>query len=85
MKKTNEKNLIVAAVQMISKVGAIEENLNHAYDLLQTALERGAQMVIFPELMPSGYTLAEKIWQGAEPSNGLTARWLRDTAAQFGD
>ena len=83
MKNTNEKILRIAAVQMFSKVGAIEENLTNAHHLLELAAARDAQMVIFPELMPSGYTLASKIWQGAEPSYGPTVRWLQDASAQF--
>jgi len=84
MKKLNGKTLRIAAIQMVSKVGANKENLVQAHRMLKTAIEHDVQMVIFPELMPSGYTLAPKIWQGAEPSNGVTVNWLRKTAAQFG-
>ena len=84
MKIINGKTLRIAAIQMDSKVGEIKENLVHAHQLLKKAAANDAQMVIFPELMPSGYTLATKIWQGAEPSNGATTNWLRMAAAQFG-
>jgi N-carbamoylputrescine amidase len=84
MEKSPGRTLRIAAIQMVSKVGAIEENLAHARELLEQAVKEGAQLVIFPELMPSGYTLAARIWEGAEPSQGPTAAWLREAAAQFG-
>lgn len=80
----NSKRLKIAAVQMVSEVGAIEENLARATMLVKVALAQGAEMVIFPELMSSGYTLSAKIWQGAEPTNGPTADWLRDIAGEYG-
>ena len=56
MKKLNGKTLRIAAIQMVSKVGANKENLVQAHRMLKTAIEHDVQMVIFPELMPSGYT-----------------------------
>lgn len=83
MKKTHARILRIAAIQMISQVGEIEHNLARARQLLKMAVDQGAQMVVFPELMPSGYTLATRIWGGAEPSQGPTANWLREVAAEF--
>lgn len=84
MDSINQRTLKIAAVQMVSQVGLIEDNLKHAYRLLKVALAREAEMVIFPELMPSGYTLAAKIWKGAEPSDGPTVDWLKQVSKEFG-
>lgn len=84
MENMKERTLKIGAVQMDSQVGAVEENLAHAYQLVKVAVARGTQLVLFPELMPSGYTLAAKIWQGAEPADGPTAGWLREVAGLYG-
>jgi N-carbamoylputrescine amidase len=74
----------LAAIQMESKNGLVEANLEHATQLVQKAARRGASLILLPELMPSGYVYATSIWDGAEPTQGSTVRWLEDTATKLG-
>jgi len=82
----NEKNRVVrvAAVQMESKNGLVEANLEHATPLVEQAAREGAKLVLLPEFMPTGYIFTTAIWDGAEPSNGLTVQWLKANSKKFG-
>lgn len=79
----NFKPLRVAAVQIDCPVARVEENLFHATELVEIAAQRGAQLVLLPELMPSGYFLTEEIWDCAEPSDGRTISWLKAEAERL--
>jgi predicted amidohydrolase len=49
------RSLRVAAVQLTSRLGRTDENLAHATTLAEAAAAQGADLVLLPELMPSGY------------------------------
>jgi N-carbamoylputrescine amidase len=74
----------VAAAQMESRNGDIEANLAHATALVEEAARRDAQLVVFPELMPTGYVLTQQLWDAAEPSEGPTVHWLKETSKRWG-
>jgi N-carbamoylputrescine amidase len=74
----------IAVVQMPSANGAIEDNLGRATRWAAAAARAGAGLVLFPELMPTGYSLYTDIWDAAEPGDGPTARWLGATARRWG-
>lgn len=74
----------VGAVQIDCQAGKVQENLNHATDLVGEAARQGAQLILLPELMPSGYLLTEEIWDCAEPFHGRTVSWLTGLAKQMG-
>jgi N-carbamoylputrescine amidase len=76
--------LRVAAVQIDCQAGKVQENLRHATTLVEEAAKQGAQLVLLPELMPSGYFLTEEIWDCAEPLNGPTCSWLAAMAKRLG-
>lgn len=76
--------LNIGVVQIDSQVGNISANLEHAGELVHTAAQQGAQIVLTPELMPCGYILTEVIWDYAEPFEGQTVSWLRRLAKQLG-
>jgi N-carbamoylputrescine amidase len=78
-----DKHLRIGVVQMDCRVGDVQGNLAHAGELVETAHQQGAQMVLFPELMPSGYALTEEIWDYAEPFSGPTVAWLTYTAKRL--
>jgi N-carbamoylputrescine amidase len=78
------RRLRVAIVQMASANHDIAGNLARATPLAGEAVRRGARLVLFPELMSTGYSLYYDIWESAEPSHGLTSRWLAATAARLG-
>ena len=52
----------VALAQIDSKLGDIEANLKIHLSSIVQAQEQGAQMVVFPELSLTGYTLRDLTW-----------------------
>lgn len=78
------RQLTVAVAQMQSLDGEIDANLVQAGRLAAAARAEGAELILFPELMPTGYALNETIWQAAEPRRGKTARWLSQTSQRLG-
>ncbi len=76
--------LRVAAVQMESKNGDISGNLEHATELVEQAAEKGAELILLPEFMPTGYIWAPEVWDAAESANGPTVQWLKQTAQRLG-
>lgn len=76
--------LTVAAVQMESGNGMVEANLERATGFAEKAASLGAELVVFPEFMPTGYIFSKEMWDSAEPSDGPTSRWLAETAKRLG-
>jgi N-carbamoylputrescine amidase len=75
--------LRVAIVQMECVNHDIAGNLRRAEVYAAEAVRRGARLVLFPEMMPTGYSLWYDIWDGAEPSRGPTSRWLAATSKRL--
>lgn len=78
------KTIRVAAVQMNCEPGKVDRNLAHAAQLTESAVAKGAKLVLLPELMPSGYMTTEEIWGSAETINGNSVKWLLSTAKRLG-
>ena len=66
----------VAAIQMESLNGDYEGNRNRAQKYINYALEKGANLIMPPELALTGYIYADAIWKEAELLSGRTSRWL---------
>jgi predicted amidohydrolase len=73
----------VAAVQMRSVNGEVAGNLQKASALVARAAQAGAQLVVLPELFNTGYEYTEANYRLAEPFDGPTCTWLRETASRF--
>jgi N-carbamoylputrescine amidase len=78
------RSIRVAAVQMPSENGRVTANLAHATPLIEQARQEGAQLVVLPEFMPTGYFWGEDIWEAAEPAEGTTVTWLRHNSKRLG-
>lgn len=78
------RTIRVAAIQVESKNGPIEANLEHAISLVNRAVEKGAKLILLPELMPTGYIFSRAIWENGEPKEGPTVKWLRDYSKTLG-
>jgi N-carbamoylputrescine amidase len=78
------RTLRLAVVQMASVNGDTAGNLRRAEGFARRAVNGGAKLVLFPEMMPGGYSLYYDVWDSAEPSNGQTARWLSRTSQRLG-
>ena len=68
--------LRVAAVQVESRNFDVEGNLRRAEALVAIAAQRGAELVVCPELLAAGYIYDAPIWDVAEPRGGATEFWL---------
>ena len=72
MAKQEARTIRVAAVQMESENGRVEANLERAIRFVDQAAEKGAELIILPEFMPTGYVYTTAIWEGAETKQGPT-------------
>jgi predicted amidohydrolase len=79
-----EHFVTVAAVQMNSAVNDRETNLGKAVDLIAQAADRGAQLVVLPELFSIDYVAFTErdpaLFQRAEPLNGPTINTMAAAA-----
>lgn len=73
----------VAAVQTPA-AQSVQAGLEHATPLVAQAAEKGAQLVLLPELMATRYVFTPEMWESAEPDDGPTIQWLQDTARRLG-
>jgi N-carbamoylputrescine amidase len=80
----SSRSLRVAAVQMVSENGERRANLERAGRLVHQAANDGAKLMALPELFSGGYWLSEQAWDTAEPQDGPTEAWLRETARRHG-
>ena len=78
------KSLRIAVVQMKSSDHDVEANLKRAGTFAEKAAAQGAQLVLFPEFMPTGSYLSFDTWESAEPSQGKTVQWLKSTSGRLG-
>ena len=78
------RTLRVASVQIVSENGKVADNLKHATGFVEEAAARGAKLILLPEFMPPGYIFTEEIWDGGEPKEGPTVKWLKETSKRLG-
>src|SRR5262245_43536066 len=78
------RRIVVAAVQCRSDNGAAEANLAHARPLVEEAARRGAELVLCPEFLATGYIYHSSIWDAAEPRGVPTESWLGELARRLG-
>lgn len=77
-------NPIVAVAQFGCDLGRPEENLKTISRLTQRASRHDVDIICFPELATSGYSLNARWREFAEPIGGETSRRLAGIAAEFG-
>jgi N-carbamoylputrescine amidase len=77
------KTIKVAALQLKSQHRSIRTNHEHAFPFIEQAVQAGAQLVVLPELFTTGYVPNPMIWDAAEPQNGVTLTWLKQTSKKF--
>ena len=78
------RHVRLAAVQMVSVNGRVRENLACAERWSRLAAERGADIVLLPELFSTGFELNAQAWNAAEPQEGPTESWLASAALRHG-
>jgi N-carbamoylputrescine amidase len=77
------RTLRVAGVQAESRDLDVQGNLRRAEVLVAVAAERGAELVLCPELLAPGYLYDPSIWDVAEPRGGPTELWLARMSRQY--
>lgn len=73
----------IAAVQMDANPAPTADRLARAGRLVTAAAEAGAQLVVLPELFNTGYAYADANHRLAEPPDGPTATWMKETSARL--
>jgi len=51
-----QEDILIAAVQIASTVGEINQNVNTILDITNRAVKSGAQIIVFPEMALQGYS-----------------------------
>lgn len=71
-KGRNEAEIRVACIQMEPAVGEKEQNLAHCMEMIGTAADNGARLIVLPELANSGYVFEtrDEAFDLAEPVPG---------------
>ncbi len=49
-----------------------------------SARRLGGELILLPELMATHYVFSARMWDSAEPAEGPTVQWLRDSARRLG-
>ena len=78
-----DKVVKIAVVQMNATPAPVAERLARAEHLVIQCAERGAQLIILPEVFNTGYEYSDKNYLRAEPLDGLTAAWMTQTASRY--
>ena len=73
----------IAAIQMNAQVAPTPQRLTRAEHLIKQAVDDGAQLVVLPEIFNTGYIYDDSNYTRAEPWNGQTVTWMRETAHQY--
>jgi predicted amidohydrolase len=77
------RTIKVAAVQMDANPAPTGQRIARAGRLVAAAAAAGARLIVLPELFNSGYAYDDANFGLAEPIDGLSATWMRDTAARL--
>ena len=75
------RTITVAAIQMEAQSAPTSDRLARAEDLVIEAADKGAELVVLPELFNIGYAYTDSNYRRAEALSGPTVSWMRDTAA----
>ena len=70
----------IALSQISCKVGDKKHNTSKMKEQIKQAKEKGADLIIFPELALTGYTLKDTVYELAEPIPGPSTNLLTEVA-----
>lgn len=77
---------VIAACQVAPKLGDLAANRERVAAGVREASALGAELVVFPELVSTGYAFEDRdeAWESAEGADGPTLRAWRQLAGDFG-
>jgi hypothetical protein len=78
------RSIEVAAVQMDIHPAPTSERLERADELVNEAVQLGAELVVLPELFNTGYAYTKENYCRAETTEGPTLHWLKHCARRMG-
>jgi len=55
LSKDDDTKVRIACIQMQPVIGRVEDNVRHSISLIERSVERGAELIVLPELSNSGY------------------------------
>lgn len=84
MPPSNNRCVTVASVQMEVSPAQTDLRLYRADQIIQDAVQLGAELVVLPELFNTGYTYSDENFQRAETADGATINWMKRTARRMG-
>ena len=71
-------DLVVALAQIAPRLGDVQANLGRHLEVIAAAVERGADLVVFPELSLTGYFLKDLVTESAVRAGGEELAALAD-------
>lgn len=79
-----KKNIKISLAQISCKIGEKKENLKKIKQKTKKAKEKGTDLIIFPELSLTGYTLRDRVYELAETIPGPSTTFLEQLAKKTG-
>jgi N-carbamoylputrescine amidase len=76
--------LRVAGIQLVLSKGNAETNRKKAESFILAAKQKGAELIVLPELFSSGYFVTSEIWDYAEHDDGPTVIWMKTLSGKYG-
>ncbi len=79
------REITVAVVQMQPKLGEVGDNVTHMMEFIEKiCLEQRVDLIVFPELINTGYECGVRFTDLAEKVPGHTVNLMAQQAAEFG-
>ncbi len=75
--------VMLSAVQMVAEPGKVEDNCNRAEGFVREAADKGAQVIVLPELFNTGYYYDKGLFDVAEEIGGYTTEWMQNLAREL--
>ena len=76
-KDVSPLKLLVAAIQMVPKLGDVKSNLKQAEHLIRQAQKEGAQWIVLPEMFTSAVAFHEDMLKAIYPFDGQPLQLLK--------
>ena len=78
------RSIAIAALQMDANPAPTRERLAIADGLVREAHDKGAQLVVLPEVFNTGYGYTDANYERTETLEGPTVMWMKETARKLG-
>src|SRR5262249_16698241 len=76
--------IAIACAQMACTTFDPQANRDKADQFIREASLLGAELILLPECLTTGYTYDRRLHEFAEPADGATTAWLQQHSRQYG-